>query len=152
MSEASSHAQRVCRYAAEQLANGRNGGTVIVDAYPDEEERRRPAIDLLAHDSRGPISVEHTLIEPYAAQLHDNKRVVEVFEGFPERFGHALASPGRYTLGIHTRGGHVFPVVTRPRLSIDWRTGSALSTCPCRKFPRGPRITSWGSHPMFRSP
>lgn len=101
--------KRICLYAAQQLANGRDGGTVIVDAYPDEEERQRPAIDLLGHDSCGPISVEHTLIEPYSAQLHDNKRVVEVFEGFPERFGHALQSPGRYTLGIHTRGGHLFP-------------------------------------------
>jgi hypothetical protein len=103
------HEQSVCLYAAQQFADGRNGGTISVDAYPDEEERQSPAIDLLAHDGLGPISVEHTLIEPYSAQLHDNKRVVEVFAGFPERFGRGLESPGHYTLGIHTRGGHLFP-------------------------------------------
>ncbi|MGH8996604.1 MAG: hypothetical protein ACRDYB_11320 [Acidimicrobiales bacterium] len=104
-----SHEKRVCLYAAQQLANARNGGVVTADSYPDEEERQLPAIDLAAHDNNGPISVEHTLIEPYSTQLHDNRRVLEVFSGFAERFRHSLDSPGRYTLGIHTRGGHLFP-------------------------------------------
>ena len=104
-----SHEQSVCLYAAQQLANGRSGGDVTVDLYPDEEERQHPAIDLLAHDRHGSISVEHTLIESYPTQLHDNKRVAELFVDFPARFDHSLESPGRYTLAIQTGGGHLFP-------------------------------------------
>ena len=76
---------------------------------PDEVERQREAVDLLAHDTVSPIAAEHTLIEPYEDQLHDNRRIAEVFAGFPDRFQDALAVPGTYTLAIHTRGGHLFP-------------------------------------------
>ena len=41
-------------FGAQHFAHGRNGGTISVDAHPDEEERQRPAIDLLAHDICGP--------------------------------------------------------------------------------------------------
>lgn len=109
MNELPSHEKRVCLFAAQQLASGRNGGFITIDSYPDEQERQQPAIDLLAHDSLGSISVEHTLIESYSTQLHDNKRVNEVFADFPTRFDHLLEPPGRYTLAIHTRGGHLFP-------------------------------------------
>jgi hypothetical protein len=78
MNELPSHEKRVCLFAAQQLASGRNGGFVTIDSYPDEEERQQPAIDLLAHDSLGSISVEHTLIESYSTQLHDNAGTVNV--------------------------------------------------------------------------
>lgn len=109
MNELPSHEKRVCLFAAQQLASGRNGGFVTIDSCPDEEERQQPAIDLLAHDSLRSISVEHTLIASYSTQLHDNRRVNEVFADFPTRFDHLLEPTGRYTLAIHTRGGHLFP-------------------------------------------
>ncbi len=99
----------MCEFAAERLTAWRNGGTLVVDAYPDKEDRQNPAVDLLAHDAIGPMAVEHTTIEAYENQLHDNRRINEAFAGFPERFGRSLASPGTYTLAIRTRGGHAFP-------------------------------------------
>jgi hypothetical protein len=109
MAKPLAHDKRVCLYAAETLAERRNGGPVYADRFPDEEERRRPAIDLIAHDTMGSIGVEHTLIEAYEQQVRDNQRVNEVFNGFAERFGHSLPSPGLYTLAIPTRGAHEFP-------------------------------------------
>jgi len=103
------HEEAVCEFAAQRVVAQRNGGVLVVDSHPDKEDRQGPAIDLLAHDALGPIAVEHTAIEAYENQLHDNRRIAEVFTGFAERFGHSLASPGTYTLAIHTRGGHLFP-------------------------------------------
>ena len=142
MSKDSTHEQRVCLFAAQHFADGRNGGTISLDAYPDEEERQRPAIDLLAHDSLGPISVEHTLIEPYSAQLHDNKRVVEVFAGFPSDSGTDSSRLGTTRWASTPVGATSFPDATKRKHSIDWRPGFGRNTCPSRKFRRAARITS----------
>jgi hypothetical protein len=61
----------------------------------------------------GPIVVEHTVVESYPDQVHDNKRTNEVFRGFADRFGHSLESPGTYTLTVVTQGGRLFPKSNR---------------------------------------
>ena len=103
------HNREVCEFAAQRLATQRNGGDIIVDSHPDEVERQRPAVDLIAHDLFDPIAAEHTVIEAYEDQIHDNRRISEVFANFHERFRPSLPGPGTYTLAVHTRGGHQFP-------------------------------------------
>lgn len=103
------HDKQVSIFAAERLVIGRNGGNLVLDAFPDEVERQERAVDLLAHDGIGTIVVEHTVVESYLHQVHDNVRITEVFNGFERRFEHSLAAPGFYTLAVHTSGGHLFP-------------------------------------------
>jgi hypothetical protein len=95
------HDKRVCIFAAEEIVSSRNGGTFICDGFPDEIERNLKAIDLVGHDDIGIIVAEHTVIESYMQQLHDNTRIGEFFRGFGERFGHSLGSPGHFTLCLH---------------------------------------------------
>jgi hypothetical protein len=70
-----------------------------VDGYPDEEERTEEAVDVVGHDSQGPVTIEHTLIEAYGNQL-ENKRFGQLFQGFAERFGARLPRPGYYSLTV----------------------------------------------------
>jgi hypothetical protein len=115
MTEPLRHDKRVCLFGVEHLARLRNGGSVHIDSFPDEEERQLQAIDVLARDNVGPIAAEHTLIEAYEGQVHENKRMQEVFDGFEERFVHALPIPGLFTLAIHlSEGGH-FPIREQER-------------------------------------
>jgi hypothetical protein len=103
------HRKAVCVFAAQELATSRNGGRLQIDGFPDEVERTKPAVDLTAHDGIGGIVAEHTVVEAYDSQLHDNVRVGEAFLDFPDRFGHGLEAPGHYTLAIDTGGGRRFP-------------------------------------------
>jgi hypothetical protein len=57
--------QQISLYAAQHFANGRGASTVEIDDLPDVAERTIEAIEMLAHDAVGPISVEHTHIEAY---------------------------------------------------------------------------------------
>ena len=106
MSEDLTHDQQISIYAAQHFANGRGASTVEIDDLPDVAERTIEAIEMLAHDAVGPISVEHTHIEAYTGQIHDNRRMAELFDGFGDRFGNSLPHPGRYTLCIHVGGAH----------------------------------------------
>jgi hypothetical protein len=98
------HDKRVCIFGAQEITSARNGGTFVPDDYPDETERVAKAVDLLGHDDIGPIVAEHTVIESYAHQIHDNSRIGEFLPGFADRFGNSLAAPGHYTLCIHPQG------------------------------------------------
>jgi hypothetical protein len=143
------HDKRVSRFAAADVARGRNGGALTIDSFPDEEERTAPAVDVIAHDEIGPIVVEHTVVESYPAQLHDNKSMSEVFSGFAERFGRSLEPPGAYTLAIDTTGGHRFPRAKVPITSPAWTRGCGpsdsrflrtRSPCPTMSGQRRPRF------------
>ncbi len=103
------HDQQISLYAAQHFANGRGASAVEIDDLPDVAVRTVEAIEMLAHDAVGPISVEHTHIEAYSGQIHDNRRMAELFQGFADRFGNSLPHPGRYTLCIHVGGAHELP-------------------------------------------
>ena len=103
------HDQEISLYAAQHFANGRSASAVEIDDLPDLSERTAEAIEMLAHDALGPISVEHTHIEAYSGQIHDNRRMAELFERFADRFGNSLPHPGRYTLCVHVGGAHELP-------------------------------------------
>jgi hypothetical protein len=109
----------VCEYAARRLTIHRNGGEFVVDSYPDEVERSNEAVDLIGHDDIGTIIAEHTIVPSYVNQVHDNARLAQVFSGFEERFDHSLEGPGRYTLAIHTLGGHEFPRGRQQPVALD---------------------------------
>ncbi len=68
--------------------------------YPDEKERTEEAVDMIGHDSRGPVTIEHTLIEAYGNQVLENKRFAKLFQGFAERFDARLPRPGYYSLTV----------------------------------------------------
>jgi hypothetical protein len=82
---------------------------VVVDELPDVQERNRAAIEMVVHDDVGPVSIEHTLIEAYPGQIHENRRMAEIFDGFAQRFGNSLPHPGRYTLCVHPGGARDLP-------------------------------------------
>ena len=97
------HAHRVTLFAAQKVADFRNGGTVTqLGLPPDEIERSEPAIDMIAIDIFSPIHLEHTMIEAYDSQRYDNKRALEVQSELQRRFASGLEPPGRYTVGIGT--------------------------------------------------
>jgi len=125
------HDKAVCIYAANRLSQHRNGGVFVVDAFPDEIERTAQAVDLAGHDEMGGVVVEHTVVESYSEQLHDNVRVTEAFVDFGDRFGHSLPAPGFYTLAVHTGGGHQLPRGERQETALtsieDWVRRQQLS-------------------------
>jgi hypothetical protein len=82
---------------------------LTVDRFPDETERKGPAVDAIVDDSIGSIVAEHTVVESYTSQIHDNVRMQQVFDGFADRFVGVLEKPGRYTLVLNTQAGHQFP-------------------------------------------
>lgn len=92
----------VVAWAAQKIAEQRNGGPFKVDFVPDEIEREAPAIDLIGRDARGTICLEDTLIEAYEGQVIDNRRANQMQSLLAERFGHGLEPPGQYTLGLNT--------------------------------------------------
>lgn len=102
------HDKQICIVAAQEISDTRNGGVFIPDSFPDEQERTKRAIDLIGHDEIGIMSVEHTLVESYADQTHDNSRVAQLRNLIEERIG-SLEKPGRYTLCLHTRGAAGIP-------------------------------------------
>jgi hypothetical protein len=95
-----SHERSVCLVAAQAFARRRAGGEFVVDGYPDERERTEEAVDVIGHDSQGPVTIEHTLIEAYDNQVLENKRFAQLFQGFSERFGARLPQPGYYSLAV----------------------------------------------------
>ena len=101
-SEQASHRHAVALWSAQNVAEMRNGGDFIHDLVPDEIVRSKPAIDLIGHDSVGPICLEHTLIEAYEGQVNDNRRASEVSTLLGRRFSAGLEKPGSYTLALNT--------------------------------------------------
>ena len=99
------HERMVCRFAAQKLADRRMGGEFDVDRYPDEEEHVEEAVDVIGHDELGAVAIEHTVIEAYDSQIHDNKRFEQLFDGFAQRFGQSLPMPGYYALCIDLGAG-----------------------------------------------
>ncbi len=62
----SNDAKAVTRFAAQRVADHRQAGTISqVGPPPDEIERTKPAIDMIASDQIGIMHLEHTLIEAY---------------------------------------------------------------------------------------
>ena len=116
----------VCLFAVDDFACSRNGGAVGVDAIPDEEERQALAVDLLCHDQVGDIVAEHTLLEAYEGQLHDNLRAHELLAGAAPRMG-LLAPPGRYTLLVDVgRARQLRRSTTRSlRTNADFHAGDS---------------------------
>lgn len=109
----------MCEHAARRLTIQRNGGEFAVDSYPDEVDRTNEAVDLIGHDDIGAIIAEHTIVPSYLNQVHDNARLAQVFSDFEGRFDHSLESPGRYTLAVHTLGGHEFPRGRQQPIALD---------------------------------
>jgi hypothetical protein len=103
-SDESEHRHDVTVWAAQKIAERRNGGVFTVDEVPDESERKEPAIDLIGHDSVGAICLEHTRIEAYEHQTLDNLRASGVKAELEGRFKMGLEPPGRYTLALDTGG------------------------------------------------
>jgi hypothetical protein len=60
--------------------NQHHGTSFEVIRWPDEENRRTPAIEAVAADaSRNTLAFEHTLIEPFEGERTDSDRFIKVF-------------------------------------------------------------------------
>ncbi len=102
------HEKTVCRFGVEEFTRSRNGGHLTVDAFPDDDERGEPAVDLVGHDEIGEVVAEHTVLEAYEGQLFDYVRTQEILRSVASGIG-PLRPPGSYMLVVDTRSGHLTP-------------------------------------------
>ncbi len=85
---------------AERDAALRHVDPVSVVRWPDIEDRERPAIDLLARDSRGLVAVEHTVIESYPTQIAEQKALYAMFPRGGPKIAELAHAP-QYRLLVH---------------------------------------------------
>jgi hypothetical protein len=82
-----------------------HGTSFRVIRWPDEENRRNPAIEAVAADSAGnTLAFEHTLIEPFEGERIDSARFMQVFGPLE---GHSdLMKPG-YNVRLGVKVGAI---------------------------------------------
>jgi len=70
----------------DYLARNGNPG-LVVDAWPDEENRQSSDIDAIA----GPFAIEHSSVDTVANQRRDSAWFLEVVGGLEDELGHKLS-------------------------------------------------------------
>ncbi len=101
---------------AERDAAVRGAAPIEVVRWPDIDDRRRPAVELLARDRQGLVAVEHTVIESYPAQIAEHKALHAMFPlGGPEITEVVDAAQFR----IMVRVDEVLAVPRRDRLLVE---------------------------------
>jgi hypothetical protein len=91
--------KRLCRTAAQRLADRRDGGPLREVCYPDDDSTG-PNIDLLARDGVSEIAIEHTTLETFQGQIRDNVRFKQLLADMTDRVGSTLPTPGHYQLAV----------------------------------------------------
>jgi hypothetical protein len=71
--------QLIAWITAELDAERHGRGGVVLDAWPDADDRTNPAVDFIGHDDVGEIAVEHTRIESFPGQIKDRLATEAVF-------------------------------------------------------------------------
>jgi hypothetical protein len=69
--------------------------------FPDEEERNKEAVDVLAEYAGGRIVIEHTVIESYIGQRDDYSRIIKLLKPLEKTLENELPKPGHYSLTIN---------------------------------------------------
>lgn len=101
--------------------NGLVGDEYAVQGFPDETERRRPAVDAIARNSQGQsIAIEHTFAEPFLGEKNDTVIFRHVF--VPLEADPSLRVPG-YDIEVWPEVGDVPNGVSWDRVATavrDW--------------------------------
>jgi len=92
--------QLIALITAELDAERHGRGGVLLDAWPDADDRANPAVDFVGHDDVGEVAVEHTRIESFPGQIKDRLATEAVFPKLgPEIPGRRDA--GKFVLWVH---------------------------------------------------
>lgn len=89
------------------------GSRFTILGVPDEEERQRPAVDLLVEDDMGhQLVVEHTTVESFPGRIFDDSLFVKLARCLEERLTGKLPTPGQYRVTLD-------PGALRRRADLD---------------------------------
>ncbi len=64
-----------------------SGSSFTATQFPEDEDRTKPAVEVIATDGTRTMAIEHTLLEPFVGQKEDDVRFLKVFgslEGAPD--------------------------------------------------------------------
>lgn len=97
---------------------------------PDEVERHRKAVDLLARDSEGRarLVLEHTRVESFPDQKISQIAAIELFEPLEQKLSGLLPPPGHYTLSVWAKT--TLGLRRKVRRIRRWTEDWVLATAP----------------------
>jgi hypothetical protein len=93
------HERLVCK-AIIHLIEQRNGDRLTLMYAPEDEERQRPAVELICPGTASTFAFEHTLVESFPQQLEDDARFLGLLGPLEARLRGTLPLPGHYVLTV----------------------------------------------------
>lgn len=92
--------QTIALAVARLIATARSGGDVEILKKPEEEDRSRPAVELVTEDAVGTLAIEHTLVEPFSAQIRDQQQMRPYAEALPGLLEGRLPAGSQFELNL----------------------------------------------------